>query len=133
MKDVELPIPIKLVYLENKPLIPNEKYEIKLLELIRYNQYGIDSTLMEITNHILNSTYQTEGIKYPFKEIETFFNFKEYINALSDKIDTVNMYILNKIDNPFVVDYYFLRWENDNAIYNVKLCGVEDVVADKKS
>lgn len=133
MKDVELPIPIKLVYLENKPLIPNEKYEIKLLELIRYNQYGIDSTLMEITNHILNSTYQTEGIKYPFKEIETFFNFKEYINALSDKIDTVNMYILNKIDNPFVVDYYFLRWENDNAIYNIKLCGVEDDVTDKKS
>jgi hypothetical protein len=125
LKTVEVLIPKKLI-VKDKPMIPGQEAELRLLELIKYNHYGVESTITSITNYIVNGVYQTEDKLYPFKDIESFFNFKEYINILSDKIDTVNMFILNKVNNPYVVDYSFSRWENDNAVYNVILCGVED-------
>ena len=125
MKTIEVSIPKRLI-VRDKAMIPEQQAELKLLELIKYNEYGTESTITSITNYIVNGVYHTEDKLYPFKEIESFFNFKEYINVLSDKIDTVNMFILNKVDNPFIVDYQFTRWEKDDAIYTVTICGVED-------
>ena len=131
MKIVELEIPLSLVFTPTRPMIPQQEVEYNLLELIKYNNYGDDTTVKNITNVILNNVYKTEEVKYPFKEIESFFNFKHYINILNDKIDTVNMYLLNKLDNPFIRDYYFDRWNEDKtkAIYKIEVLGVEDVGA----
>lgn len=129
MKIEELEIPISIIFNPSRPLIPQQEAEYKLLEFIKYNNYGNDTTINNITKHILNTVYQTENIDYPFKEIESFYNFRSYINILNDKIDTVNMYILNKIDNPFIKDYYFDRWNNDKskAVIKIELLGVDDV------
>ncbi len=131
MTIIELEIPVSIIYNSGRPMIPQQQAEYKLLECIKYNNYGDDTTIKNITNHILNTVYQTEGVKYPFKEIESFFNFKHYINTLNDKIDTVNMYLLNKLDNPFIRDYYFDRWNEDKtkAIYKIEVLGVDDVGA----
>lgn len=128
MKIVELEIPLSIIFTPTRPMIPQQEVEYNLLELIKYNNYGDDTTVKNITNVILNNVYKTEGVKYPFKEIESFFNFKHYINVLNDKIDTVNMYLLNKLDNPFIKDYYFDRWNEDKtkAIYKIEVLGVED-------
>lgn len=127
MERIELDVPLRLIYDNKKPLVIDQVVEITIMENIKMNTYDNSSLIDKLTQKVLNTLYQSENEIFPIKAIEKFYGFKDFINILTDKLDTVNMYILNKIDNPFIVDYYFKEWKNEIAVFEILLPGVENV------
>lgn len=99
-------------------LIPEKVLEIKLIEFYRLLSNEDNDTFILFTNYILKHLYQ-DNENHKYDEIVTFFKESYYVNVVMYFLDTLEIYLLNKV-SPECVDIKFSKYIEQGDVLKVE-------------
>lgn len=96
-------------------LVRDKPYELKLIDFYSFLSNEDNDPFTLFTNHILKELYQDNEL-HTYDDITAFFKESYYVNVVMKFLDTLEIYILNKMP-PNFLDIKFNRYvQHDNIL-----------------
>lgn len=113
----ELFIEIKVLNRLGNKLLHDENMELHILK--EYKLVRDDINLYDVAGKSLSKYYFGNDDKYDFSKIDAFFNENTFLTIVTMFIETIDIILLNRIDDVDVKDIVFDRLMDDGCYFRI--------------